>query len=126
MAPIVQSVLGDKNRKHPLHFITPDEISTASKIALRCLRERENNSDLQIRFKSISLHDPPKKLLLPYLDAEASGVLAADRPYVPRCLDCVYAFDNERHFGTITVSIDADCEVAYDRAKKGQHTSFDR
>lgn len=115
-----------KQRKHPLHNITPDEISQASSLASRCLREREKDNSLRIRFKNISLSEPPKALLLPYLDAEAAGVAPRDRPYVPRCVEVVYAFHNEQKFGHLVVSLDSQTEVDFKPALKGQHSSMDR
>lgn len=113
--------------KHPLQNITASEIVQASKIALRYLREKEKlNPSANVRFKNISLNEPPKALLLPYLEAEAAGVPEHQRPYIPRCIELVYAFYNEQEFGQMVVNLDTNTEVHYNPAMKGQHSSMDR
>ncbi|KFZ03572.1 hypothetical protein V502_10836 [Pseudogymnoascus sp. VKM F-4520 (FW-2644)] len=113
--------------KHPLQNITASEIVQASEIALRYLREQEKlNPSTNVRFKNISLNEPPKALLLPYLEAEAAGVPEHQRPYIPRCIELVYAFYNEQEFGQMVVNLDTNTEVHYNPAMKGQHSSMDR
>ncbi|KAI9740772.1 MAG: hypothetical protein M1818_004737 [Claussenomyces sp. TS43310] len=116
----------DKIRQHPLLNIKASEIAKASKIALRCIRKWRNEPALEVRFKNVSLNEPPKALLLPYLDAEAAGVQISERAYIPRCVELVYAFDNEQSFGQIVVSLDTESEVEFKQADKGQHSSMDR
>ncbi len=113
-------------RHHPLRNITAAEIRKASAIGLRCLRERENDQTLEVRFKNVSLQEPAKALLLPYLNAEASGVPVRERPYIPRCVELVYAFNHERNFGQLIVDLDTSTEVRFRPAMKGQHSSMDR
>lgn len=113
-------------RKHPLLNITSDEIRRASEIALRCIRAREKNSTLAIRFKNLSLHEPPKATLLPYLDAEAAGVPANARPFVPRCIEIVYSTENERNVFETKISLDSETEFGLDKAAYGQHSAIDR
>lgn len=116
----------DNTKRHPLHNITPAEVLRASRIALQRIRERENSPTRHVRFKNISLSEPPKALLLAYLDAEACGVPIEDRPYIPRCVEVVYAMDCEKKFGTMVVSLDSGTETEFKPALKGQHSSMDR
>lgn len=113
-------------RKHPLHNVTPTEISQASSIALSHIRQQKDDPNLRVRFKNISLHEPPKALLLPYLDAEAADVTWSERPFVPRCISLIYACHNEREFGEIVVSLDGNSVVGIDMAGRGMHSSMDR
>lgn len=83
-------------------------------------------SSSDIRFKNISLHEPPKKFLLPYLDAEAAGVPLSQRPYVPRCLEVIWSAENERIARESVISLDAGIEVFRLKPAAGQHSSFDR
>ena len=63
-------------RCHPLQLLNDAEIRQASSILVCQVHEQNNGSGEQrkIHFKNVSLHDPPKALLLPHLDAEAAGV----------------------------------------------------
>ncbi|KAL1965866.1 hypothetical protein VTN77DRAFT_4999 [Rasamsonia byssochlamydoides] len=113
-------------RPHPLHNITPSEIRRASQIVTRILQEK-NGPSYEIYFKHIYLYDPPKALLMPYLDAESDGVPAAQRPFVPRLAGVIYhELGNPREFFEIIVSLDSGTELELRTPKKGQHCSFDR
>ena len=113
---------------HPLHLLTADEIRSASSILLQHVQQESKaaEQDLNIHFKNISLHDPPKALLLPYLDAEANGTPVHQRPYVPRCVDIIWSTGNGRRVTESTVSLDANKIVTETHAAKGQHGPNDR
>jgi primary-amine oxidase len=111
-------------RPHPLHHITPDEIKRAASIV--SVRVRATDGPVQVRFKNISLQEPPKALLLPYLDAEAAGVPHSQRPFVPRSLSVTWSTGNERRVTDSVVSLDANTVVEEIRARPGQHGSIDR
>ncbi|KAF2809239.1 uncharacterized protein BDZ99DRAFT_521680 [Mytilinidion resinicola] len=72
-------------RPHPLQIITDQEISRARIIVENLAQEQSASGDnaTRVRYKSISLHEPPKALLLPYLNAEAAGEPKSERPFVP-------------------------------------------
>lgn len=114
--------------KHPLHLLTAEEIRSARSILLQRFTQDKNDTeaDTKIHFKNISLHDPPKALLLPYLDAEANGTPSAHRPYVPRCVDIIWSTDNGRKVAESTVSLDANKVINEFYAKRGQHGPNDR
>jgi primary-amine oxidase len=113
---------------HPLHLLTAEEIRSASSILLHHVQQdnKPAGQDLEIHFKNISLHDPPKALLLPYLDAEASGTPAQKRPYVPRCVDIIWSTGNGRKVTESTVSLNARKVITETHAAKGQHGPNDR
>lgn len=111
-------------RPHPLSILTDTELSAASAILKKLVAAQE--PDLNIRFKSISLAEPPKSLLLPYLDAEAAGVSAEALPYVPRCVSCIWSANNERRVTESVVDLTTGLEVSRSQAEKGQHGSNDR
>lgn len=114
--------------RHPLHLLTADEIRSASSVLVQ-QQERESKvseAGVKIHIKNISLHDPPKALLLPYLDAEAKGTPSAQRPYVPRCVDIIWSTNNGRKVTESTVSLDANKIINEVYAAKGQHGPNDR
>lgn len=112
-------------RSHPLHPITAPEITQAASALKAIVRERHGES-FAFRFKNISIHEPAKALLLPYLDAEAAGIPLKQRPFVPRCVDVVWSSDNERTVRQSTISLDTLTEIGRIEAEKGQHSSLDR
>ncbi|CAG9951040.1 unnamed protein product [Clonostachys rosea f. rosea IK726] len=113
------------SRPHPLHSITAEEITKASTLLKAILRER-HGPDFKFRFKNVSIQEPPKALLLPYLDAEAAGVDTRYRPFVPRCADIVWTSSHERTLCQSTISLDSFTEVGRIQAAPGQHSSLDR
>ena len=115
-------------RPHPLHSITSTEIAKAAALLKSILSKRDAVEGItsKLRFKNISIQEPPKALLLPYLDAEAAGVPIDQRPFVPRCVAVVWSSNNERNVVESVVSLDAGCEVDQTRATYGQHSSIDR
>lgn len=115
-------------RPHPLHSITDAEITSASSIIRKVVEETDtaNGTQSKLRFKNISQHEPPKSLLLPYLDAEAAGVPAKQRPFMPRCVDVIWTINNERDIFESTVSLDSGTIVSQSKTLPGQHSSLDR
>lgn len=118
------------SRPHPLHLLSPDEMTRASDI-VRGIAEKKGiktsgGDGHGLHFKSISLCDAPKALILPYLDAEAAGVPVARRPFVPRLVSVIWSHGRERHVAESVVSLDSGTEVQRNEAKKGQHGSIDR
>ena len=111
--------------RHPLHNINSAEISAARSILLEALQQRQIDA-AAVHFKNVSLHEPPKDLLLPYLDAEAAGVPQSQRPFVPRCIDIIWSTDNERVVRESLISLDAGKEVSVHGPANGQHGSHDR
>jgi primary-amine oxidase len=109
---------------HPLQPISKYEIVRATAIAAQLARKRYGEG-VAMRYKSVALHEPPKALLLPYLDAEAAGTPPDERPFVPRCLDVIWAVDNERHVTESVISMDSGTEVHREDTKYGQHASID-
>lgn len=96
-ANITSTTTPTTTRSHPLLNLNPDEIRTASRIISRVVHEKRG-SKCSIRFKSISLRESPKALLLPYLDAESAGVPVGSRPFVPRLVEVVYTIGDGREF----------------------------
>lgn len=113
---------------HPLQLLKEDEIKTASSILLGHLRNLGDSAGLSnaVHFKNISLHDPPKALLLPHLEAEASGVPLERRPYVPRCVDIVWSTENGREVRESTISLDSKSIIAQTQTGPGQYGPNDR
>lgn len=109
---------------HPLRFLTDQEIRSASSVLLH--QTKEDDKSAKIHFKNISLHEPKKQFLFPYLEAEADGVPPEQRPYVPRCVDIIWSIDNGRQVTESTVSLDSKTIVGQSHAQKGQHGPNDR
>lgn len=115
-------------RQHPLHSITAAEIKHASAIISKLVQkdDEKNATQSKLRFKSISQSEPPKALLLSYLDAEARGVPTSERTFVPRYVDLIWSIDNDRNVFDTTVSLDTGTVVSQSRTLPGQHGSLDR
>jgi primary-amine oxidase len=113
---------------HPLRFLTDGEIRSASSVLLHQIQEDGASTERQakVHFKNISLHEPKKQFLFPYLEAEAKGVPPEQRPYVPRCVDIIWSSDNGRNVAESTVSLDSMTVVGQSHTRKGQHGPNDR
>ncbi|KAI6912956.1 hypothetical protein KC316_g885 [Hortaea werneckii] len=122
--PPFRSATTVRTRPHPLHLISDNEIFEARNILLETLRQDETPPS--IRFKNITLHEPAKADLLPYLDAEASGTPISLRPFISRCVEIIWSTANERIVHESIISLDANAEVSRTGPKKGQHGSIDR
>ena len=122
-----QSTSGSSSR-HPLHLLTDIEIREATSILVNHIGEEDNSTGRQtkVHFKNVSLAEPPKVFLFPYLEAEANGVPIQQRPYVPRCIDITWQVDNGRKVTESTVSLDSKTVVSEIHARKGQHGPNDR
>lgn len=110
-------------RRHPLALLIPDEITTASTIVRDLVAKTEPSLLSTLRFKSISLSEPPKALLLPYLDAESNKTAL---PFVPRCISVIWSALHERRVSESVVSLDTGLEVRRESTRKGQHGANDR
>ena len=108
---------------HPLQFLKDHEIKVARAILLGHLESLGEGygEQKQVHFKNISLHDPPKALLLPHLDSEASGVPFEQRPYVPRCVDITWTIDRDRTVTESTISLDARSIISQTHTRAGQY-----
>jgi len=71
---------------HPFDPLSPTEITRATSIL-----HRSYPVDTPIHFKAIALNEPPKALVLPYLDAEHRG---SPLPIVPRTAYALYVLLN--------------------------------
>lgn len=111
-------------RPHPLNNLSEGEISRATSI----VKQTANKAGIQsnIWFKSVSIAEPPKAILLPYLDAEAAGIPIGKRPFVPRCIEVIWTHDSERTVTASIVSLDTNTEVDRSGTGKGQHGPNDR
>lgn len=114
--------------RHPLHLLTDVEVRSASSILFQQIEEENKSSGRlgKVHIKNVSLHEPPKAILLPYLDSEAKGVPLEQRPYVPRCVDIIWQTENGRQVTESTVSLDSKTIIAHSHARKGQHGPNDR
>ena len=126
MAAISATSMGSTKtaiNNHPLQFLKDYEIRQATSILLRHVQEEDkrHGNVTKVHFKNISLHDPSKALLLPYLDAEAAGVPFGQRPYVPRCVDLTWSTDSERQVTESVVCLNTQSVVGEIHAAKGQH-----
>lgn len=92
----------------------------------RTVREREKDISYPLWIKHVALHEPPKALLLPYLDAESAGFPPESRPYVPRLVSVIYTTNDGRDLFESVVSLDTGTEVGLEQASKGQYSNIDR
>lgn len=103
---------GHVDGRHPLAPLSGAEITQAAALVRKALQDQEDPRRATLRFKNISLHEPPKRILLPYLDAERAGRAAAARPYVPRCAAVVWTAENETILCETIVGLDAGSDAA--------------
>ena len=113
-------------RVHPLRGLTPEEIKHAAAILIKLQQAKAADAFKMVRFKHITLSEPPKALLMPYLDAESAGLEASDRPWVPRCARITWSHAHKRQDCESAVSLDTELEVAHIDAKGAQHNGLDR
>lgn len=116
-------VLADVMRQHPLQNITPSEIRQAAEIVKRSTNI--STSLGSIRFKYITLYEPPKALLMPYLDAENDGIPVESRPFVPRLAAVLYADESGQQAFESIVSLDTDIEIDVAKLVAGQRAPCD-
>lgn len=115
------------SRPHPLSLLTADEITAASALLRSLIAKQEPSLLPTLRFKSISLSEPPKALLLPYLTAEANpSIPPSARPFVPRCISIIWSALNERRVAESVLSLDTGLEVHREIPRKAQHGANDR
>lgn len=113
-------------RVHPLIALSAAEITRASSVLAQSTQKKAGDPKKLVRFKHITLKEPPKALLLPYLDAESAGVAAAQRPFVPRCAQISYTEHDGSQLREAYVSLDTETLLNTVEAKKGQHAPLDR
>lgn len=115
-------------RPHPLHGITAAEMTKAAELTFKIfgVSDPAERKQQTFRIKSIQINEPPKALLLPYLDAEASGVGADGRPFVPRCVSVIWSRDHDRVFADSIISLDSGTEVKRYSPQPGEHSQLDR
>lgn len=113
-------------RVHPLIGLSPAEITRAGAVLSKSIRQKANDASKSIRFRHITLQEPPKALLLPYLDAESAGVESERRPFVPRCAQVSFTEPNGTQLEEACISLDTETVVSILAAEKGQHSPLDR
>ncbi|KAH8807776.1 copper amine oxidase [Xylogone sp. PMI_703] len=113
-------------RPHPLLPLKADEIAKAASIISEIVHKREDDTSRSIYFKYITLYEPPKAILFPYLDAESSGVAVVDRPFVPRCAQIAYTDQNQENLRESVISLDTETEISVSEGQKGHHGPLDR
>lgn len=120
------AVVSKPARVHPLRGLMPEEIKNAAAILMKILQAKAADAFKKIRFQHITLSEPPKALLMPYLDAESAGLEASNRPWVPRCARITWSHAHKRQDCETIISLDTELEVAHIDAKGAQHNGLDR
>jgi primary-amine oxidase len=113
-------------RVHPLRGLTAGEIRLAAAILTKIQQAKSGEAPRTVRFQHITLSEPPKSLLMPYLDAESAGIESSKRPWVPRCARITWAQVHERQDCESIVSLDTELEVAHTDTKVSQHNGLDK
>lgn len=113
-------------RIHPLKALTPEEMKHAAAVLTTIQKGNSGDASAMVRFQHITLNEPPKALLMPYLDAENAGVQASDRPWVPRCAKITWSQVDKRQDCETIISLDNEVEVAHIDTKGAQHNGLDR
>ena len=105
-------------RVHPLDPLTPDEITSAAAI----LRS-SYLADSPIHFKAVTLDEPPKQLVLRFLDAEHNGSITL--PNVPRTAYVLYVMLNTRKTFEAIVDLMAQKVVSNSQIPSDCHAAAD-
>jgi primary-amine oxidase len=113
-------------RVHPLIGLSSVEIRGAALVLSKSIQDEDNSVTKAFRFRHITLFEPPKALLLPYLDAESAGVAVEQRPFVPRCAQISFTEPDGSHLREACISLDTETVVSTLAAKKGSHAHLDR
>ncbi|KAH8695338.1 copper amine oxidase [Talaromyces proteolyticus] len=114
-----------ESKVHPLTGLSSAEIKRAAAI-LQNIYHKNDGVLEKLRFQHITLQEPPKELLMLYLDAECAGVEASERPFVPRLAEITYREPDGPTYMKTVVSLDTDTEVSTIRSQQGQHGGLDR
>lgn len=107
---------------HPLEPLSVDEINAARDV----IRRARVGSTLSVVYRDITLEEPPKALMVPFLDAEHAGKLTvwADRP--PRIAkvlyDVVAADRKSMDFCCSMVNVFTAHELSYEVIDKRFHS----
>ncbi|TVY45086.1 Copper amine oxidase [Lachnellula subtilissima] len=100
---------------HPLDPLSPSEISSVAEVL------RATFPANQVIFRVITLAEPPKALLVPYLSAERANL---PRPVVPRKAFCQYYLDDRQQFRQLEIDL-ATKELSAREALPGKHSYTD-
>ncbi|RDW60683.1 amine oxidase-2 [Coleophoma cylindrospora] len=100
---------------HPLDPLSPQEISLAAKLL------KNHCSDKNVIFRIITLAEPSKKLMIPFLQAEKTS---QPRLPPPRVAFVQYYMDHAKHFHQVEINLKTH-EIFGKKALVGKHSYTD-
>lgn len=120
-------MMAKSSNLHPFASITASEIKAASDFTRSLAALRHDVDQDQVAFKAISLREPPKRLVIPYLELEHSGTTdpAASLPKIPRQIEVHYYIKNTTKMYEEVVCIDDNSEVAHFAVPDNHHGPMD-
>ena len=110
----------DASPRHPLEQLGVEEIHAA-----RDIIRLQRTEALQVVFRTITLEEPPKAELIPFLAAEHAGELTARTVRPPRLARCLYDVilpDNGVEFCDSAVNLYTEKETSYEIVDKQFHS----
>ncbi|KAH0846092.1 hypothetical protein AYO21_12161 [Fonsecaea monophora] len=105
---------------HPLCPLTAAEISTTAELVRSVWP-----STIDLRFKVITLDEPSKKSMIPYLDAEHSSAGSSSLPAIPRKAFVSYYIRNTNRFHEAVVNLSSRTVESNVRLGPNQHGNGD-
>lgn len=110
------TIVPARRSPHPLDPLLPSEIATAAKIV------RDRFAGSYINFRAITLREPPKAEVLPYLQADRNG---STLPRTPDRIAYIQFYqDSPDLFRQIDVNLTTG-EALNEKTLHGQHSFFD-
>jgi primary-amine oxidase len=106
---------------HPLEQLSIEEIHAARAI----IQNARSSSAISIVYRNITLEEPPKALLVPFLKAEHAGTLNSRTERPPRLARVLYDVigeDKSLDFSDSVVDVVTGKEVAYEIVDKRFHS----
>ncbi|KAK6810720.1 hypothetical protein RU639_013568 [Aspergillus parasiticus] len=100
-------------RLHPFASITASEIKAAVDFTRPVAALRHHVEPEQIAFKAISLREPTKSVMLPYLELEHAGEPPTSLPVIPRQVEVHYYIKKTTKMYEEVVCVDSNSEVSH-------------
>lgn len=102
---------------HPFDQLTLGELEIAVSII------KSYHAGKLVHIKTVESEEPPKALMIPYLEAEKAGKFAVPPP---RVCHAIYYILEEKRAAELWINLDQQKVIRYAQLKKGHHPPIDR
>lgn len=104
-------------RHHPLDQLTVQELQTCVDIIVK------QHKGKKLHIKSVNMEEPPKSLVVPYLQAEKSKL---PLPHIPRIGYALYYVMDDKRAEELWIDLDENKIIKYNTLPKGVHPPMDQ